>query len=90
MKLKDLRALERPMKVAEFHDRLAKDDVKGLTVQVVFEGPGRGNADVNVPMFVPYEDAAYATIMGALQPKLDEVKADADAKLAAFKAKAAQ
>ena len=89
MKLKDLRALERPLKVVEAHDRLAKDDVKGLTIQVIFEGTSRGGADAPVQMFIPYDDDGYATIMGVMQPKLDAAKADADAKIAAFAAKAA-
>lgn len=88
MKLADLRALERPLKVVEAHKRLATDDVKGLTLQVIFDGAGRGN-DAPVQLFVPFDDAGYAAIMAVVQPKLDAAKTDADAKIAAFASKAA-
>lgn len=89
MKLSDLRVLERHLKVQEAAKRLDRDDIKGLTVQVIFDGQSRGN-DVPVQMFIAPEHPSYETVLAVVQEQIAAAKTDADAKVEAMTAQIAE
>lgn len=86
MKMADFRSLERYIKTISAHDRLDRDEVKGLVIQVIFE-ESRGAADIPVQVFVAYDDPIYATIYNAVRAKYDAAKAEADVKVNEFTGK---
>ena len=90
MRMKELRELERQIKTVEAAERLERDYVKGVTVQVIFDSPARGGQDANVQVFFADGTDECATILGVVQGKVAESKADAEGKLNAAKAKFAR
>lgn len=91
MKLKELRELERHIKVIEAAVRLEREDIKGLSVQVVFDSPARpGGQDIPVQFFIPADSGEYQTIFPVLEAKVSESKVEAEGKLETFKTKFAK
>lgn len=86
MKMAELRILEKNMRAVEAHKRLERgDDMKGITVQAIFEDSRQGDGPVQV--FLPADTPEFSTVMGVLSGVLDKVKVDAEAKVRAMSEK---
>jgi hypothetical protein len=88
MKMSDVRALEQNVKMLEAAKRLDQEDIKGVTIQVIFDGPGRGQ-DIPVQMFVPADSPEFEQIMAVVRPQVDAKKTEAEAAVSTLSAKMA-
>lgn len=85
MKVSDANALLQAAKVQEAAKRLDIEDIKGVTVQVIFDGgrPGAETPQVFFAEGTPEFDAVMQQVRG----KIAAVAAEADAKVAELSAK---
>jgi hypothetical protein len=81
MKMSDVRALEQSVKVLEAAKRLDQEEIKGLTIQVIFDGGGRGQGGENLQMFIPATHPAFPAIMQVVTDQATTAKTDAEAKV---------
>lgn len=85
MKMSDFRTLERNIKVLEAHKRVGRDDIKGVTVQVVFES-GAQDA-VPVQIFVGAGNPNFEAIMAIVRNQVGTAKVEAEGKVEELKGK---
>ena len=85
MKLKDLRELQRHVEIVTAAERIDQEDIKGLSVQVIFEG---SRTDVpQVQIFVAESDPAYSKIMDVIKDRVRAQASDSQSRISDVKAK---